>query len=205
MTTKPSWLITNPVSGGSGNGAIQNSASEHTGRVARTGTVTVIATGLETHKTYKVTQTPKAEFVSFNDGAEMAAAKAGGTLTIQGKSNSAKLIFSWVGSVEDVEIPESYQANGSPTNNGENIEGDPGAQNEYDFSIQLTLPKNDTVDEIVRTLLVTADGAQTYQISIKQAAGDPTLEIEPIEITIPQAGTPAVSVQVTSNTTWTIS
>ena len=205
MATKPSWLITNPASGGSGNGAIQNSASEHTGRVARTGTVTVIATGLETPKTYKVTQTPKAEFVSFNDGAEMAAGKAGGVLTVQGKSNSAKLTFSWVGSVEDVKIPYSYQANGSPTNNGENIEGDPGAQNEYDFSIQLTLPKNDTVDEIVRTLLVTADGAQTSQISIKQAAGDPTLEIEPIEITIPQAGTPAVSVHVTSNTTWTIS
>lgn len=205
MATKPSWLITTPASGGSGNGAIQNSASEHTGRVARTGTVTVTATGLETPKTYKVTQTPKAEFVSFNDGAEMAAGKAGGALTIQGKSNSAKLTFSWVGSVEDVDIPESYQVNGSPTNNGENIEGDPGAQNEYDFSIQLTLPENDTVDVIVRTLLVTANGAQTAQISIKQAAGDPTLEIEPTEITIPQAGNPAVSVQVISNTTWTIS
>ena len=135
----------------------------------------------------------------------MAAGKAGGALTIQGKSNSAKLTFSWVGTVEDADIPESYQANGSPTNNGENIEGDPGTQNEYNFSIQLTLPKNDTVDEVVRTLLVTADGAQTAQISIKQAAGDATLEIEPTEITIPQAGTPAVSVQVTSNTTWTIS
>ena len=205
MATKPSWLTTNPASGGSGNGAIQNSASEHTGRVARTGTVTVTATALETPKTYKVTQSPKAEFVSFNDGAEMAAGKAGGALTIQGKSNSAKLAFSWVGSVEDVEIPESYQANGSSANNGEAISGDPGAQNEYDFSIQLTLPENDTVDEVVRTLLVTADGGQNAQISIKQAAGDPTLEIDPTEITIPQAGTPAVSVQVTSNTTWTIS
>lgn len=205
MTTKPSWLITDPANGGSGNGAIQNSANEHTGRVARTGTVTIIATGLETPKAYKVTQTPKAEFVSFNDGAEMAADKTGGLLTIQGKSNSAKLTFAWVGSVEDVDIPESYQANGSPTNNGENIEGDPGAQNEYIFSIQLTLPENETVDEVVRTLLVTADGAQTAQIFIKQAAGDPTLEIEPTEITIPQMGTPAVSVQVASNTTWTIS
>lgn len=205
MATKPSWLTTNPATGGSGNGAIQNSASEHTGRVARTGTVTVTATGLSTPKTYKVTQTPKAEFVSFDDGAEMAASKSGGALTIQGKSNSAKLTFSWVGNVDDVDIPESYQANGTPTNNGDVIEGDPGAQNEYAFSIQLTLPENETVDEVVRTLLVTADGAQTAQIAIKQAAGDPTLEIEPTEITIPQAGTPAVSVQVTSNTTWTIS
>lgn len=205
MATKPSWLITNPASGGSGNRAIQNSASEHTGRAVRTGTVTVTATGLGTPKTYKVTQTPKAEFVNFNDGAEMAASKAGGALTIRGKSNSVKLTFSWVGSVEDVKIPESYKANGSSTNNGENIDGDPGAQNEYDFSIQLKLPENDTVEEVVRTLLVTANGAQTAQISIKQAAGDPTLEIDPTEITISQAGTPVVSVQVTSNTTWTIS
>lgn len=205
MATKPSWLITNPASGGSGNGAIQNSAPEHTGRVARQGTVTVTAAGLETPVTYKVTQSPKVEFVEFNDGVEMAANKTGGLLTIQGKSNSAVLTFAWVGTVEDVELPVTYQANGSTTNNGEAIEGDPGAQNEYDFSIQLSLPANGTVEEIVRTLLVTAEGAQSAQIAIKQAAGDPTLSIEPTEITIPQAGTPAVSVQVMSNTTWTIS
>lgn len=205
MATKPSWLITDPVSGGSGNGAIQNSASEHTGRVARTGTVTVTASGLITPVTYKVTQTPKTEFVNFTDGAEMAAGKEGGLITIKGKSNSAKLTFSWVGEVSDVAIPESYQASGTTTNNGESIEGDPGANSEFDFNIQLNLPANETVGEVVRNLLVTAEGSQTAQIAIKQTAGDPTLEIEPTEVTIPQSGTPAVSVQITSNTTWTIS
>lgn len=201
---KPTWLTVNPTQG-SGNGTLANSASEHTGRVARTGEVTVTATGLETPKTYTVTQSPKAEFVSFDDGAETAAAKTGGLITLTGKSNSAKLTFSWVGSVEDVEIPETYQANGSSTNNGEAISGDPGAATQYDYSIQLTLPENDTVDEVQRTLLVTAEGAQTAQIIIKQAAGDPTLELSETEITIPQAGTPEVSVSVTSNTSWTVS
>ena len=70
---KPSWLITNPETSGSGNGKIKNSAAEHTGRVAREGVVTVTATGLQTPKTYKVTQSPKSEFVSFTDGSEMAA------------------------------------------------------------------------------------------------------------------------------------
>jgi len=39
---KPTWLTINPDSG-SGNGSISNSASEHTGRVNRTGIVTVTA------------------------------------------------------------------------------------------------------------------------------------------------------------------
>ena len=205
MAKKPTWLITNPATSGSGNGSIQNSANEHTGRLARSGTVTVTATGLATPKTYKVTQSPKAEYVSFDNGTEMAAQKTGGSLSIQGKSNSAKLTFSWVGEVTDVTIPDTYQANGTTTGNGSDIEGDPGASNEFDFAVVLDLPKNETVEEIDRTLLVTAGGAQAAQITIKQAAGDPILEIEPTEITIPQSGTPAVSVQVESNTTWTIS
>ena len=205
MTKRPAWLITNPETSGSGNGSIQNSANEHTGRLARSGTVTVTATGLATPKTYKVTQSPKAEYVSFNNGTEMAAQKTGGQLSVQGKSNSGKLTFSWVGEVTDVTIPDNYQANGMANNNGVAIDGDPGASNEFDFSIVLTLPKNETVEEVERTLLVTAEGAQAAQITIKQAAGDPTLEIEPTEITIPQSGTPAVSVAVISNTTWTIS
>lgn len=205
MATKPSWLITNPELSGSGNGTIQNSANAHTGRVARTGTVTITAAGVVAPKTYNVTQEPKEEFVAFNDGVEMAAPQEGGALAIQGKSNSEKLGFAWVGDVEGVDIPTTYQANGVNTNNNVEITGDPGATNEFPFSITLTLPENNTLEEVNRTLKVTANGSQVAQIVIKQAAGSPTLELDVTEITIPQAGTPAVSVNVTSNTTWTIS
>lgn len=204
MAKKPSWLITTPNQG-SGNGTIENSASAHTGRVARSGTVTVTGVGVSTPQTYKVTQSPKSEFVSFDDGAEASVPKDGGNITIQGKSNSKKLTFAWVGSVGDVTIPESYQANGSSTVNGENIANDPGATAEYIFSIQLNFPENDDVEEVTRTLKVTAEGGQTVQIAINQAAGDATLQLSESEITLPQAGTPAVSVNVTSNTTWIVS
>lgn len=80
----------------------------------------------------------------------------------------------------------------------------PGAQNEFAFSIELEFPLNDTIDEVVRTLTVTANGGQAAQIAIKQAAGDARLSVNPLEITIPQDGS-AVSVQVTSNTSWTVS
>lgn len=204
MATKPSWLTTTPNQG-SGNGSIANSASAHTGRVARTGTVTVTGVGVASPQTYKVTQSPKSEFVSFNDGSEASAPKDGGNVTIQGKSNSKKLTFAWVGSVPDVTIPSNYQANGTSTANGAEIANDPGATAEYDFSLQLNFPENDDVEEITRTLKVTAEGGQTTQIAINQAAGDATLQLSESEITLPQAGTPSVSVNVTSNTTWTVS
>lgn len=200
---KPSWLNTTPTSG-SGNGTISNSANEHTGRVARTGTVTVTGVGVSSPSTYQVTQSPKAEFVSFDDGAEMSAPKLGGAVTVTGKSNSQKLTFKWSGSVLDVTIPETYTANGSSANNGQSISGDPGATSEFAFSLALTFPANTEVEEVQRILIVEAGGGQSKQITIKQAAGDATLTVEPTEITIPQDGT-AQTVQVTSNTTWTVS
>ena len=226
---KPSWLNLNPTSG-SGDGTIKNSASEHTGRIARTGEVTVQGVGISEPKKYKVTQTPKDEFVSFDDEQEIAVAKGGGTLTITGKSNSAKLKFSWAeengtpvvlseseedndyGSLE-VNIPETYTASGKVTNNDTEIEGDPGAENEYNWSIELEIPKNPTIEEVVRNLIVEANGGQKVQIAIKQAAGEPYLELpdfadleegEIAEITIPQDGS-EVSVNVLSNTSWTVS
>lgn len=200
---KPNWLNVSPTSG-SGNGTVSNSATAHTGRVARTGTVTVTGSGVTTPATYKVTQEPKAEFASFNNGVEMAAPKGGGTLTIEGKSNSSKLTFAFVGDSHEVTLPAQYQANGMSTDNDAMIEGDPGASSEFSFSLELSIPENETVEEMERVLKVTANGGQSVQITIKQAAGDATLSVSPTEITIPQDGT-AVSVNVTSNTSWTVS
>lgn len=200
---KPNWLNVSPASG-SGNGTVSNSASAHTGRVARTGTVMVTGSGVTTPATYKVTQEPKAEFASFNNGAEMAAPKDGGTLTIEGKSNSGKLTFAFVGESHEVSLPSQYQANGTATDNAATIEGDPGASNEFAFSIELSIPENQTIDEVSRVLKITANGGQSSQITIKQAAGDASLSVSPKEITIPQDGS-AVSVNVTSNTSWTVS
>lgn len=200
---KPSWLNVTPQSG-SGNDTISNSASEHTGRVARTGTITVTGVGVSEPATYQVIQSPKAEFVSFDNGAEMSAPKGGGPVTVTGKSNSQKLTFKWSGSVLDVTIPEIYTANGTSANNEQSISGDPGATAEFAFSLALTFPANTEVEEVQRILIVEANGGQSKQITIKQAAGDATLTVEPTEITIPQDGS-TQTVQITSNTTWTVS
>lgn len=200
---KPSWLTTTPDSG-SGNGSISNTATAHTGREVRTGTVTVTGSGVSEAKTYSVTQKAKPEFASFDNGVEMSAPKTGGAVTVLGKSNSAALTYAWVGDVSDVELPAQYKANGAATNNGEAITGDPGATAEYASSIELTLPANETIEEVSRVIKVTAQGGQEAQITIKQAAGDAFLNVTPNSITLEADGS-AVSVTVESNTTWTVS
>lgn len=200
---KPSWLNTSPASG-SGNGTISNSSSVHTGRVKREGIVTVQGSGVAAASTYKVIQTPKAEFVSFDNGTSMSVQKNGGVVTITGKSNSSKLNFEWVGSGNNVIIPAKYTAAGEDTSNNAAITGDPGATAEFEWNIELSFPENTTIDVVSRTLKVVANGGQTAQIAISQAAGDAYLSVAPTEITIPQDGS-AVSVTVTSNTSWTVS
>lgn len=204
---KAAWLTVSPMSG-SGNQTIQNSGTEHTGRVQRTTTVTGIASGVSPNRTYTVIQQPKAEFVSF-DESEVSVAKTGGNLTITGKSNSSKLTFTLVDPNEDendlvLELPDNYTAGGSSTVNGEAITGDPGATAEYEFSIQFTgIAANTTINELTAAVKVEANGGQTAQVTVKQTAGDPTFEFGQNSITLTAAGT-AVSNTVVSNTSWTL-
>lgn len=171
----------------------------------RTGTVTVTGNDvLGGPSTYEVTQTPKGEFVSFDNGAEMAAEKTSCTVSVTGLSNAQKLTFAWVGSSEGVDLPSSYTVNGIEATNGSSIANDPGADAQYVFDIKLNIPLNDTIEEVVRTLSVKTESNKSAQITIKQAAGDPRLSVSPTSITIPQDGS-AVSVSVAANCVWTVS
>lgn len=204
---KPSWLTINPSSG-NGNGTIQFSGTEHTGRVARTYVATVSNTKTA-DCTVNVSQTAKAEFVTMQ--ATASPAKTGGDLTITGSSNSTKLTFSWKQSPAPtlvLEIPASYTAGGTSTPNGTAITGDPGATAQYSFSIKFTIPANTTIGQLTATLVVTDAGGNTAQCVITQAAGDAYLWVGAMDqtetdCTIPQVGT-ATGVQVFSNDAWTV-
>lgn len=192
---------------GNGNDTVSWSATAHTGREARQTTATFAASGVES-KTLTIIQSGKTEFVSFDD-ATATVDKAGGTLTITGKSNSSKLTFALTGpNGIGLTLPSTYKANSVNTNNGAAISGDPGAAQEYVFQITFTgIGENTSISELVSQLTVTpnsgSSAAQTCTIT--QAAGDAYLTISPTTITIPAAGTPAQSVSVSSNTNWTIS
>lgn len=195
---KPSWSAINPTAG-SGDGTVNVSASAHTGRVQRSGVVTYKATGVA-DVTQTVTQTAKEEYVTINN---VSAPKAGGNVTITGKTNSSRLTFALGGGDIPITLPGSYSAGGASTVNGTDITGDPGAAAEFDFSLTVEVPANTTVSEKSRAISVTAAGGQSGSSTISQTAGDPILSVSPSSITIDAAGT-AVSVTVSSNTNWTI-
>lgn len=209
---KAAWLTVNPVSG-NGNATVQNMGTVHTGREQRETTVTGVAVGVSPNKTYKVIQKGKPEFVSFTNGAETTIGKAGGTLTITGKTNSSKLNFELV----DLEtravvegglkltLPSKYTAGGVETTNNVDITGDPGAQQEFEFSITFTgISANTTIDELTAAMKVTTAGGQSAQIQIKQSAGDPVFSFGQETITLEASGS-AVSQTIVSNTSWELS
>lgn len=209
---KAAWLTVNPASG-NGNATVQNTGTVHTGREQRETTVTGVAVGVSPNKTYKVIQKGKTEFASFNDGAETTVSKTGGVLTISGKTNSSKLNFELVdlktravveGGLE-LTLPSKYTAGGQETTNNVAITGDPGAQQEFEFSITFTgIAPNTTVDELTAALKVTTAGGQTAQIQIKQSAGDPEFAFGQDTITLEASGA-AVSQTIVSNTSWKLS
>lgn len=209
---KAAWLTVNPASG-NGNATVQNTGTVHTGREQRETTVTGVAVGVSPNKTYKVIQKGKPEFVSFTNGAETTVGKAGGTLTITGKTNSSKLNFELV----DLEtravvagglkltLPSKYTAGGVETTNNVAITGDPGAQQEFEFSITFTgIAANTTIDELTAAMKVTTVGGQSAQIQIKQSAGDPVFSFGQETITLEASGA-AVSQTIVSNTSWELS
>lgn len=209
---KAAWLTVNPASG-NGNATVQNTGTVHTGREQRETTVTGVAVGVSPNKTYKVIQKGKPEFVSFTNGAETTVGKAGGTLTITGKTNSSKLNFELVdlktravvaGGLE-LTLPSKYTAGGVGTTNNVAITGDPGAQQEFEFSITFTgIAANTTIDELTAAMKVTTAGGQSAQIQIKQSAGDPVFSFGQETITLEASGA-AVSQTIVSNTSWELS
>lgn len=209
---KAAWLTVNPASG-NGNATVQNTGTVHTGREQRETTVTGVAVGVSPNKTYKVIQKGKPEFVSFTNGAETTVGKAGGTLTITGKTNSSKLNFELVdfetravveGGLK-LTLPSKYTAGGVETTNNVAITGDPGAQQEFEFSITFTeIAANTTIDELTAAMKVTTAGGQSAQIQIKQSAGDPVFSFGQETITLEASGA-AVSQTIVSNTFWELS
>lgn len=201
---KIGFVTFNPGSG-DGNQAVTVSGEKYEGRVQRTLQVKFSAESGDVKKSATINQAPVAEFVKIDSTASVG--KEGGTVTINGTSNSTKLTFSLTPDKSHpltLEIPSSYQAAGKATNNGATIADDPGATGSFAFSIVFSdIPKNANVNDLVNTLKVTAAGGQTANTVITQTAGDPFLEIDKDVINLDANGTPQ-TINVNANIKWTI-
>lgn len=197
---KASWVKTTP-SAGSGNATVNvSSNTPHTGRVVRTTILTWKAANVpDVART--VNQAGKPEYVDIADAAS--AEKTGKVVTISGVSNSKKLTFSLGTGDLAISLPNTYVANSMNTNNGANISGDPGAQQEYAFSISITVPANTTTSAKSRQIIVTDEAGHQDVCLLTSVAGDAFITIAEGVIELDYLGT-AVAVKVESNTNWTV-
>ena len=102
-----------------------------------------------------------------------------------------------------LQLPANYTAAGKTTTNGAVIADDPGAAGEFVWSITISdVPANVTIEELTATLKVTAAGGQTANVTVTQAAGDSTIELDKETINLDVNGTQQ-TVNVTSNDSWT--
>jgi hypothetical protein len=197
------FVTVDPVSG-SGNQAVNFSGEKHTGRLQRVIYLTVTTNG-GAKKALAVSQAAAAEVVR-PDSPNASVQKAGGNVTITGKSNSTKLTFAVTPAEKNgltLQLPANYTAAGKTTVNGAVIANDPGSAGEFVWSITISdVPANVTIEELTATLKVTAAGGQTANVTVTQAAGDSTIELDEETINLDVNGTQQ-TVNVTSNDSWT--
>lgn len=197
---KADWVKPSKTSG-SGKGSVDvTSTTPHTGRVARSSVLLFKAANVE-DEACAVNQAGKPEYVDVDDAAS--SPQAGKVVTIAGVSNSKKLTFSLGTGVLNVSLPANYIANSISTANGAAIAGDPGAQNEYPFSISITVPANDSIEPQSRQIIVTDEAGHQDVCLLTLAAGEPYITLSTNVVELDWQGTP-VTIEVDSNTSWTV-
>lgn len=195
------WLQPNKTSGNGNDTITVQAVQQNTGRNARQTTLTFKAADCD-DVLRTILQKGKAETSSIQDTATVI--KAGGKVTISGVSNSQRLTFSLGTGDLNIVLPEKYTVNGMPVDNDTDIAGDPGATAEYDFSIQLTVDANLTLDPMSRQIIVTDAAGTPHVCTLTIAAGDAYLRVSPETVELPWDGSTSASFNVESNTNWQI-
>lgn len=202
---KQNGVVVSP-SKGSGDTILQVKAEtvNRGNRIVQLATFEVEGAGVVTKKQFVAKHLPADEFIEFDDK-NPAVDKGGGTITLTGKSNSQKITFSkGTGSIIGATISAiKFTANGAEAISGTNIPGDPGAKAKYIFRLTLTAAANETIESRTQQIIAKANGSQTATVTLNQTAGDPFIEVTPINIDVPQDGS-AVQVTVDTNTTFTV-
>ena len=101
-------------------------------------------------------------------------------------------------------LPTSYSAGGVSTANGAAISGDPGAVQEFTFSIAFIVPANTDIEAKSRQIIVTDHAGNAHTCTLTLAAGEAYLEVSPTSVEIPWDASESKSFTVESNTNWTI-
>lgn len=210
MAVHKGHVILDPSSGSGDTQLTLKAESANVGNREIVSTVfTIKAAGVTPDKTITANLAAAPEFITLEQASTGVTVPAtAGRVTITGVSNSPKLEFE-VGAGDIVEEDlgdKQFTADGDITStNGMPILGDPGADHKYEFSIEINYVLNDTVESRTQVFTIQGSSESTKQtLTITQSAGAARLEVTPATITVPQDGS-VVNVQVTTNTTFTVS
>lgn len=210
MAVAKGHVILDPSSGSGDTQLTLKAESANVGNREIVSTVfTIKAAGVFPDKTITANLAAAPEFITLEQsGTGVTVPATAGKVTITGVSNSPKLEFEvGAGDIVSEDLGDKqFTADGSITaTNGVPITGDPGADHKYEFSIDINYDVNNTVSSRTQMFMIkgSSDGI-TRKLTITQSAGAARLEVSPAEITVPQDGS-VVNVQVTTNTTFTVS
>lgn len=202
---KQNGIVVSPSSG-SGDTTLQVKAdsADRGNRVPQSATFEVEGVGVTGKKQFVANHLPASEFIQF-DNTSPAVDKGGGAITLTGKSNTSKIVFSkGAGDIITADMTAiKFQANGSSAISGTAISGDPGAKAKYIFMLTLSAEPNETIKARTQQIIALATGGQRAITTLNQTAGDPFIEVAPTKIDVPQNGT-AVQVTVDTNTSFTV-
>lgn len=210
MAVKKGHVILDPASGSGDTQLTLKAESANVGNREIVSTVfTIKAAGVTPDKTITANLAAAPEFITLDQASTGVTVPAtAGRVTITGVSNSPKLEFGVEGGdIIEEDLGEKNYTVEEDTNavNGVNINGDPGADHKYEFSIELNYVLNDTVESRTQVFTIQGSSESTKQtLTITQSAGAARLEVTPATIIVPQDGS-VVNVQVTTNTTFTVS
>lgn len=139
---------------------------------------------------------------------------AGGGVAITGRSNveTMRIQVSPLGDftvdpINDYKVrPNGHESFDVTASNSNAIPDDPGASAAFEFQVFVTgVPANPTTEVREKTITFQVAGVEPSiieTVTLKQEAGSSSLSVEPTSLTIPQDGS-EVSINITSNTTWT--
>ena len=209
---KASWCNVSPMSG-SENGALTISAAAHAGLEARSTTVTVTAkNGTKPSASIAVSQAGVGVQLTM-DTSKPDLPGEGGSVTINGNSNSPTLKIS----VPLINLPVTASAkfnapgitdkvavNGGNIGNNVAIPGDPGASGRFNFVATLTFPASMFPVDAVVTFRLTDDTDSAKQCTFTWKAGASSLSVNKSSLSLVNGGT-GQTVNVTSNDDWNVS
>lgn len=210
MAVAKGHVILDPSSGSGDTQLTLKAESANVGNRGIVSTVfTIKAAGVTPDKTITANLAAAPEFITLDQASTGVTVPAtAGRVTITGVSNSPKLEFGVEGGdIIEEDLGEKNYTVEENTNavNGVNINGDPGADHKYEFSIELNYVLSDTVESRTQVFTIQGSSESTKQtLTITQSAGAARLEVTPATITVPKDGS-VVNVQVTTNTTFTVS